>query len=199
MQRFGIAATLVIAALFSFTARAQDHENAPGVSPYAGYQARTIKSLSGDDIAELTRGGGWGLALPAELSGKPGPKHLLQLKAELDLSPEQVNRLEKLYAEMRQAAVAAGKRFIEAEAALSDALARHDLDSQSLRALVEEAESRRADLRFIHLSRHLLTPDLLTDRQITRYNALRGYSDAPCQAVPSGHDPDLWRKHGRCE
>ena len=48
-----------------------------GASPYAGEEARAIKSLSADDIAELQRGGGRGLAKPAELNGVPGPAHLL--------------------------------------------------------------------------------------------------------------------------
>ena len=41
-------------------------------------------------IAELEAGSGWGLALPAELNGRPGPAHLLELKEALGLSPEQV-------------------------------------------------------------------------------------------------------------
>ena len=36
--------------------------------PYAGMQERPIKSLSDADIRELKRGGGWGLALAAELN-----------------------------------------------------------------------------------------------------------------------------------
>ena len=58
---------------------AQDH----GHSPYAGLEAREIKSLSEADIEELRRGGGWGLALPAELNGVPGPAHLLELRDEI--------------------------------------------------------------------------------------------------------------------
>jgi hypothetical protein len=41
-------------------------------TPYAGLQNRAIKSLSDNDIKELRRGGGWGLALAAELNGMPG-------------------------------------------------------------------------------------------------------------------------------
>jgi hypothetical protein len=48
--------------------------------PYAGQDARDIKSLSAEDIAELRRGGGWGFAKSAELNGMPGPAHLLELK-----------------------------------------------------------------------------------------------------------------------
>jgi hypothetical protein len=44
-----------------------------GQTPYAGMQNRAIKSLSDNDINELRRGGGWGLALAAELNGMPAP------------------------------------------------------------------------------------------------------------------------------
>jgi hypothetical protein len=59
-------------------------------TPYAGMQNRAIKSLSDKDINELRRGGGWGLALAAELNGMPGPAHLLELKDQIPLDSDQV-------------------------------------------------------------------------------------------------------------
>tara|TARA_B100000459_G_C8427508_1_gene135893 strand:- start:202 stop:432 length:231 start_codon:yes stop_codon:yes gene_type:complete len=54
-----------------------DHKH---LSKYAGQEQRAIKSLSADDIAELQRGIGWGLATAAELNSVPRPIHLLELK-----------------------------------------------------------------------------------------------------------------------
>ena len=66
-----------------FAAAAQGSEgNHSRKSKYAGEENRSIKSLSPDDIAELRRGGGWGLAKTAELNGVPGPAHLLEMKNE---------------------------------------------------------------------------------------------------------------------
>ena len=48
-------------------------------APYAGQQARAIKSLSDEDIAALLKGEGMGMAAAAELNGYPGPAHVLQL------------------------------------------------------------------------------------------------------------------------
>ncbi|NBS95027.1 MAG: hypothetical protein EBT08_02540 [Betaproteobacteria bacterium] len=53
-------------------------------------QSRAIKSLSDSDIQELRWDGGWGLALPAELNGMPGPVHLLELKDQIPLATDQV-------------------------------------------------------------------------------------------------------------
>ena len=55
-------------------------------SPYAGQQMRTIKALSADDIAALRDGDGIGMAKAAELNGYPGPRHVLALARELQLT-----------------------------------------------------------------------------------------------------------------
>ena len=61
-------------------------------SKYAGEEKREIKSLSAADIDELKNGKGWGLAKAAELNGVPGPVHLLEMKNEIHLTPEQTSR-----------------------------------------------------------------------------------------------------------
>lgn len=175
---------------------AQDHTGQ--ASPYAGFETRAIKSLSETDLEELRRGGGWGLALAAELNGVPGPAHLLELRDEISLSPDQVAAIQAIFDEMQSEAVAAGARLIEAEEAIEAAFRASDLDDERLRALVGEAEAARAELRFIHLSRHLSTPPLLREDQIARYNTLRGYGSDPCANVPEGHNPDMWRRHNNC-
>ncbi len=177
---------------------AQDHSQPANSAPYAGFQNREVKSLSEQDITELRRGGGWGLALPAELSGRPGPAHLLELQAELSLSVQQVSEIEAIYENMRAEAIIVGERLIEAEAELSAAFEAPDLEHERLRQLVEATAAVRSELRFIHLSRHLLTPDLLTTEQIKQYAAARGYADDPGASAPDGHDPDMWRRHNGC-
>lgn len=187
---------LVSVLMMPLSAWAKD-EHAHG--PYAGFQTREIKSLSQEDLEELRRGGGWGLALPAELTGRPGPAHLLELRDELGLSDAQVASITAIRDAMRADAIAAGERFIAAETALSAAFADPDLVMGDLRVLVEAAAAARADLRFVHLSRHLSTPELLTTEQIERYAELRGYTDDPCAQVPDGHNATLWRRHNGCE
>ena len=167
-------------------------------SPYAGMQDRAIKSLSDADIDELKRGGGWGLALPAELNGVPGPAHLLELKDEIPLSAEQVQRIQGLFDDMRAAAIPTGERLIAAEAAIEAAFASGTVDEASLRSLLAEAESARTELRFIHLSQHYKTVQFLNPEQIARYNVLRGYADDPCANVPEGHNPEMYRRHMGC-
>lgn len=201
----------LLALLLPVAAFAQDHShstNGHGLapaqtvtsSPYAGMETREIKSLSEQDIADLRRGAGWGLALAAELNGVPGPAHLLELKNEIALSADQVSAIEAIFAAMQAEAQAAGERFIAAEAAIEEAFREGELTPDALRALIDTAEAARAELRYVHLSRHLETPPLLTAEQIARYNDLRGYGATdPCDAVPAGHDPAMWRRHNGCD
>lgn len=168
-------------------------------TPYAGMQHRAIKSLSDNDIQELRRGGGWGLALAAELNGMPGPAHLLELKDQIPLTQEQVSRTQALLDGMRQASIPTGERLIAAEAALESALAKATADEVSLRRLLAQAESVRTELRFIHLSQHLKTVQYLQPEQIKRYNILRGYAEDPCKNIPAGHNPEMYRRHMGCK
>ena len=80
-------------AVLPLCAFGQDHGHGENITPYAGFEAREIKSLSEQDLEELRRGGGWGLALPAELNGRPGPAHLLELEEELNLSASQIKAI----------------------------------------------------------------------------------------------------------
>lgn len=168
-------------------------------TPYAGLQTRTIKSLSDSDIKELRQGGGWGLALPAELNGMPGPVHLVELKDRIPLTAEQVQQAQSLVLDMRKAAIPAGERLIAAEAALEAAMAAGSVDEASLRRLLSEAGAARTALRFIHLSQHLKTVQFLRAEQIKQYNILRGYAQDPCASVPAGHDPEMYRRHMGCK
>jgi Spy/CpxP family protein refolding chaperone len=167
-------------------------------SKYAGQEDREIKTLSADDIEELRRAGGWGLAKAAELNGVPGPVHVLEMKDEIDLTERQEARIRALYEGMRAEALPLGERLIELEARLNTSFAERTVDRESLQEQLRAIERVRADLRMVHLSRHLATADVLTAQQIDAYNRLRGYGSNPCRNVPEGHDPEMWKRHNDC-
>jgi len=191
--------TLLLALLVCMPFSTLAQHNHAAQTPYAGMQNRAIKSLSDNDINELQRGGGWGLALAAELNGMPGPSHLLELKDKIPLTSDQVDKTQVLLDEMRKAAIPTGERFIAAEKALEAAFASGKVDETSLRRLLADTESARTELRFIHLSQHYKTVQFLTPEQIKRYNILRGYADDPCKNIPAGHNPEMYKRHMGCD
>ena len=169
-------------------------------SKYIGQEKRDIKSLSNEDIKELKAGAGWGLAKAAELNGLPGPKHILEMKQEIELTAKQEEMIIALYNKMNKEAVRLGNKLIEYEEELNSRFAERDIDEKILDELLRKISETYKSLRFTHLSAHLQTPDILTATQIEKYNKLRGYSsDDPCENIPKGHDPVMWRKHNNCD
>lgn len=167
-------------------------------SSYAGQQNRQIKSLSAQDIATLRRGAGWGLARAAELNGYPGPAHLLELQADIPLSPDQVQRIQAIFQQMQSDAQAEGAQLIAHEQALDDAFAAGTVNEKTLAPLVEAAGLSLSRLRTIHLSAHLSAVAVLEADQIARYNSLRGYSvDTGALHPAPSHQTEEHHGHGQ--
>lgn len=168
-------------------------------SQYGGQENRDIKSLSPADIDELQSGSGWGLAKAAELNGVPGPAHLLELKDEIPLTQEQVATITETYQLMQARAIEQGETLIRLERELEQGFRNQTITEETLKSKLGEIAMSLGQLRYIHLSTHLKTPELLSPEQIARYNSLRGYSENPCARPPEGHDRAKWRAHNNCE
>ena len=168
-------------------------------SKYVGEEYRKIKSLSPDDVEELKKGGGWGLAKAAELNGLPGPAHILEMEDKIYLTDKQKKKIQKIYNEMKGEAIALGKQLIRLEMGLNRGFSNRNINQELLENYVREIEKVRAKLRIVLLSTHLQTPNILTNKQIILYNKLRGYSKDPCQNIPEGHNAEMWKKHNGCK
>jgi len=167
--------SFVVAIVLSFVASVDFAQ-----SPYAGMQARSIKALSEQQIAEAGRG--MGLALPAELNGYPGPAHVLDLSDQLGLSAEQKARVQSLFDAMKAEAVPLGERLLEQEAALDQQFASRSITPQRLKTATAAIGGTQGKLQETHLKYHLQTAQILTPDQMQRYSALRGYgSTVPMQ------------------
>ena len=140
-----------------------------------------------------------GISESAELNGVPGPVHLLEMKKEINLTPDQIGKIEILYQKMKKQAIPLGLKLIELERKLNSHFANGTITEKLLDDLLEQIAHVRKQLRYVHLSTHLKTPGILTAEQIDLYNTLRGYSsDDPCKNIPEGHDPEMWKRHHNC-
>lgn len=174
-------------------------------SPYAGQEIRGIKALSQEDIEGLLAGAGTpfgGMAKPAELNGYPGPRHVLDAveAGEFEITSEQKGKIEALYKEMRAEAIELGEEIINIEQAIDDAFVKGTITEDLLQEKVLESASLYGRLRVVHLKYHLSMVEILTPQQIEQYNDLRGYTSGdPCENIPEGHDPEMWKLHNNCE
>jgi len=144
-------------------------------APYAGQQAREIKSLSKQEISDYLDGKGMGYAKVAELNHYPGPRHVLDLAHELDLSEAQIARSQEIYDAMNAQAIALGRQLVDKERQLDRKFSAATITPESLRTLTEEIGSLQAKIRYTHLRAHLDEVAALNPQQVRRYDQLRGY------------------------
>jgi Spy/CpxP family protein refolding chaperone len=147
------------------------------MTPYAGQQARTIKTLSDEDIAALPKGEGMGYAKAAELNGYPGPKHVLDLSGQLKLTASQREQVQAILDKMSAAAKPLGAELVERERVLDQLFQKGEITPDRLAAETAAIAVLQGRLRSVHLSAHLETRVLLTAVQRGLYEHLRGYGD----------------------
>jgi Spy/CpxP family protein refolding chaperone len=164
-----VAVATLIAGGFGLAALAQTH------SPYAGHEHRAIAALSDQEIADLRSGAGMAMALPAELNGYPGPRHVLDLADRLGLTPPQHATAERLMATMRDKAVPLGEQVIAAETELGRLFASGIASQATIGAATERVARLRGELRSVHLVAHVAMRDVLSLEQRAAYDRLRGY------------------------
>ncbi len=152
----------------------QAHQHA--ASPYAGLEGSEIKALTADEIRAYREGTGMGLAKPAELNHYPGPRHVLDLAADLGLSENQRGELQAIFDRMHRSAVELGAAIVAREKALDQAFASRSIDESNLRDSVGQLAALQGQLRAAHLAAHLETRRILKPAQVERYDTLRGYT-----------------------
>jgi Spy/CpxP family protein refolding chaperone len=161
---FGIAVSALAAAAFAATE-----------SPYVGQEGREIKALSPQAVEGYLNGEGLGYAKAAELNHYPGPRHVLDMAKELNLTREQTTQTQAVFDAMRTRAIGLGKQLVEKERELDRRFASDSIDADSLQALLSEIGTIQSKIRYVHLSAHLAQRALLTEHQVKLYDQVRGY------------------------
>jgi hypothetical protein len=169
------------------------------ISPYSGQEIRVIKSLSDNDVQSLQNGTGeafGGIAKLAELNGYPGPRHVLDIAQELQLTDRQRMEIELIYQNMSNNAKSIGSAIIGVEQDMDEAFANKTITEENLIALLDKSANLYGQLRFVHLSAHLDTAQIMTTEQIQMYNEMRGYDgDSMDNSSVSNNDNRTHQQH----
>jgi Spy/CpxP family protein refolding chaperone len=158
----------------------------PSHLPYVGQEKRAIKSLAEEDSQALLDGQGMGLAKAAELNHYPGPRHVLDLATQLQLSAAQRAETQQIYDRMHQEAVRLGTLIVDKERELDQLFATQAVHSDTLRSLSQQIAQLQGDLRLVHLQAHVEMKRVLSGEQIDQYDTLRGYTGQAGPAPDSG-------------
>jgi Spy/CpxP family protein refolding chaperone len=156
-------------------------------SPYAGQEKRDIKALSSGEITAYLEGQGMGLAKAAELNQYPGPRHVLDMASELQLTEKQKAETQQVFDRMHEEAARIGKLVVAKEEQLDRLFATRQIDSEKLQQAVSEIGRLQANLRVAHLRAHLEMKAILTQAQIEKYSELRGYKPGAHANQHKGH------------
>ena len=149
------------------------------ISKYTGQENRIIKSLSPEDIESLQTGTGdafGGMAKLAELNGYPGPRHVLDLANELELSNRQKENITTIYDNMKNKSVELGQEILNVEKIANEEFINKTITDSQMKQLIFKSSEIYGQLRYAHLSTHLKMLAILTPEQVNLYNNLRGYS-----------------------
>ena len=144
--------------------------------PYAGEQGREIKALSTEEVKQYLSGAGMGYAKAAEMNHFPGPMHAIELADKLGLTPDQRLAATQLMDAHKAEARAIGAELVEAEKRLEALFHSGKMEQGALAAAVSGAAANQGKYRLSHLETHRRMRALLTDEQVMRYDALRGYA-----------------------
>src|SRR6056297_2660183 len=166
-----LAACLVASAT---PAAAQQGGQSAGQSPdHAGHQGRGHDAMQAREFRNLQQGRGMGMGRAAETNGYPGPMHVLQHAAALELTDGQIERTRELMTRVKTRAPALGQQVIDAEKQLEAMFAEGSVNAAKMDALLLEIAELRAHLRSLHLTAHLDQAAVLTETQLEQYKALR--------------------------
>lgn len=163
---WAVVLALSLVAAQTFGTQSKEHQHSPGAAEASHH------ACLDQERGALERGEGFGMALVADRNGYPGPKHVLDLKTELRLAPEQQRAMEELFVRMNQQALVRGKEVLVAEARLDEMFAQGRPEAE-LREQSFRVASLRAELRWAHLSAHLAARKVLTPEQLAAYQRLR--------------------------
>jgi hypothetical protein len=155
-----------------------DHASHETHSRYVGNETREIKALSASEVTSLLNGEGMGLAMAAELNHYPGPRHVLDLGDQLQLTRTQVRSVQESFDRMHMEAIRLGRQLVGKERALDKSFVSRSVGLESLKRLTKEIEELRGRLRDVHLAAHIEVRNVLTQTQIESYDRARGYTSS---------------------
>jgi hypothetical protein len=146
MNTSGIYLIIVIVALgFAYThsvyAQSSMHSGHANntISKYTGQEDRIIKSLSPEDIESLQIGTGdafGGMAKLADLNGYPGPRHVLDLANELELSNGQKANITTIFDDMKKKAVDLGEEIVNVEKIANEGFINKTITDSQMKQLI---------------------------------------------------------------
>jgi len=180
------AALLVAVALISSPAVAQEqgdsdahkgqmqqmHGQAEG--GMQGMGGGMLGGVSETEKEALLKGAGLGAGMIAMMNGYPGPKHILEMGEELELTAAQRETIGTIYGKVKAESVKYGTELVEKDEALAAMFTSGSVDTGDVEKLAREIGELQGRVRAEHLNAHVKTYDALTPAQREKLSSMQG-------------------------
>lgn len=186
MRTFSVSAALFVAvALVSSSAVAQeggDSDMSKGRMHQMHGQAEggmqgmggMLSGVSEQEKEALLKGGGLGAGMIAMMNGYPGPKHVLEMGDELELTDAQRESIGTIYGKVKAESVKYGTELVEKDEALAAMFTSGSVDTGDVEKLAREIGELQGRVRAEHLNAHVKTYDALTPAQREKLSSMQG-------------------------
>jgi len=180
MRTFSVSAALFVAvALVSSSAVAQeggDSDMSKGRMHQMHGQAEggmqgmggMLSGVSEQEKEALLKGGGLGAGMIAMMNGYPGPKHVLEMGDELELTDAQRESIGTIYGKVKAESVELGTELVEKDKALAALFTSGSVSTKDVEKRSREIGELQGRLRAAHLNAHVQTHAELTPAQLAK-------------------------------
>ena len=166
------AAMLVAISLVSSPAVAQEHGESDGdmggkhqMHGQAEGGMQGMGGVSAQEKEALLKGAGLGAGMIAMMNGYPGPKHVLEMGDELELTAAQRESIGTIYGKVKAESVKYGTELVEKDEELAALFASGSVSTDKVEKLSRDIGELQGRVRAEHLNAHVETFDALTPAQ----------------------------------
>jgi Spy/CpxP family protein refolding chaperone len=180
------AALLVAVSLVSSPAVAQEHGKSDGdmdgkhqmhgqaEGGMQGMGGGMLGGVSAKEKEALLKGAGLGAGMIAMMNGYPGPKHVLEMGDELELTADQRESIGTIYGNVKAESVKYGTELVEKDEALTALFMSGSVSTGEVEKLSREIGELQGRVRAEHLNAHVETFEALTPAQREKLSSMQG-------------------------
>ncbi len=127
-----------------------------------------LSGVSEQEKEMLLKGGGLGAGMIAMMNGYPGPKHVLEMGDELELTAAQRESIGTIYGKVKAESVKLGTELVEKDEELAALFTSGSVSTKDVEKRSREIGELQGRLRAAHLNAHVQTHAELTPAQLAK-------------------------------
>jgi hypothetical protein len=137
-----------------------------------------LKGLTKEEIRGWREGRAMTQARVAEKNHYPAPYFALKMVSELALFEDQIAPMRAIHDTLHRRTMQLGRQLLDEETKLELYFEDQEKDPPKLAAIVRESARLRGEIRLMHLEADIETRKILSQDQLVKYEALRGFDPA---------------------